>query len=250
MDTIEKRPVHLPTEIIFQIMSSLLPTDEKAYAPRWHEATKLLLAFSRVSRATHSEATRKLRQQCIFISMTRTPRFLRSLTTFRQSKFSLPSAFTNIKRMYLNIIGDESLGRTLKIFNHLEELACTIDILLMAGDPHNRDIGKPLWPNLERLAIIKYYIGFDLSWLFAQSRQLNHIVLKKAVKPEYYLQILPREQEELSYELPETPITVAISEDEYQSIQEQYAEDDRLRVLKYALQGERSSCDIFRQAVI
>ncbi|KAI1467586.1 uncharacterized protein F4812DRAFT_459693 [Daldinia caldariorum] len=287
MDTTKKTPAHVPKEIIFQIMSSLLPADKKTHIPPWHDGTQLLLAFSRVSHATHDEATRILKQHCIFISVTRARRFVRSLNTSLQSKYPLPSAFTNIERMYVNIIGDESMGRVLDIFDHvgaslrsltldhysteidldpsnqpnwrrcfkkltqLEELACTIDILLMACDPHNRDTGGPLWPNLKRLGIIKYYIGFDLSWLFAQSRQLSHIVLRKAVNPRFYLQILPQQQEEeLSYELPDTLITVAISENEDQSIQEQYAEDDRLHVLKYALRGKRSYSEMWWQAVL
>ncbi|KAK6958324.1 hypothetical protein Daesc_001122 [Daldinia eschscholtzii] len=285
MDQTENKSIRLPMEIIFQIMSALLPANEKAHLPPWHEAGKLLLAFSRVSHATHDEAIRKLKERCLYASVSRNCRFVLSLKAYQRSNLPLPSIFTNIRRMYICFMGNGSLGRTLELFDHigpslrsltldyfspvieldpneqpewrrcfkkltqLEELACTIEILMMASDPNNRDKGEPLWPNLKRLGIIICYMAFDISWLFAQSPQLNHIVLRKTVRPNLAIQILPP-RDDPSHQLPKTPVTVAISEHEDQSIQDKYVEDDRLRVLKYALPGKQWSSEIWWRAVL
>ncbi|KAI0162100.1 hypothetical protein GGR57DRAFT_498445 [Xylariaceae sp. FL1272] len=72
----------LPWELIFEIMTCLLPCDPEALIPPSHPATKVLLAFSAVCHSTRRVAVPKLLQHCVYFGSThKLSRFLNELHT-------------------------------------------------------------------------------------------------------------------------------------------------------------------------
>ncbi|KAI1494395.1 hypothetical protein F5X96DRAFT_589777 [Biscogniauxia mediterranea] len=102
----DRQLMRLPLELIFQVMTSLLPGNPYAVIPAPHPATQLLVAFSLVSRATHEIAVRELRRHCLYLdSDRRLSRFLLCLEASRQSRTQLPSVFQDITSLYLAPFG-------------------------------------------------------------------------------------------------------------------------------------------------
>ena len=63
--------VTLPTELILHIVDCVLPANPRALIPPSHISTRTLLALTRVSRVTYREASRLLRQHCLYIDSSR-----------------------------------------------------------------------------------------------------------------------------------------------------------------------------------
>ncbi|KYK56878.1 hypothetical protein DCS_03884 [Drechmeria coniospora] len=61
----------LPTELILHIIDCVLPANPKALLPPSHLSTRTLVSLTRVSRATYSQATRLLRQRCVYVDSSR-----------------------------------------------------------------------------------------------------------------------------------------------------------------------------------
>ncbi|CAJ2513143.1 Uu.00g012620.m01.CDS01 [Anthostomella pinea] len=96
------QPVHVPLELGFKVMTSLLPRNPHAIIPAAHDATQLLVTFSLVSLATHGVAVQKLKPHCIYIdSDQRLSRFLLCHKESLKSTVDLPSPFRDIPALYL-----------------------------------------------------------------------------------------------------------------------------------------------------
>ncbi|KAI1770821.1 hypothetical protein F4818DRAFT_454960 [Hypoxylon cercidicola] len=104
MAQVQPQQPHIPLELVFEIMTCLLPVNEHAIIPLSHPATQALLAFTTVSRATHEDAVKKLKQHCLHIDNSdRLSRFVRCLEASQQSSLGLPSVFQGITSMYLHV---------------------------------------------------------------------------------------------------------------------------------------------------
>ncbi|KAI1503763.1 hypothetical protein F5X99DRAFT_374397 [Biscogniauxia marginata] len=98
----DEQQMRIPLELIFQAMTSLLPSNPAAVIPASHDATQLLVAFGLVSRATHELSVQKLQQHCLYLDCkNRLRRFLICLEASRQSNVRLPSVFRDITSLYL-----------------------------------------------------------------------------------------------------------------------------------------------------
>jgi hypothetical protein len=167
--TMEVQLMRFPWELIFNVMTSLLPPNPKSVIPAADEATQFLLRFSLVSRATHEISVRKLKQHCIFLDTeSRLRLFLLCLQRSRESTLGLPSVFDNISTMYLAPFG--SIMTNLRIAPMIREvLGYTSPTLkrLMMHMPHeclppwNRDsneVGMVLHTSLEQLTNLEEFV--------------------------------------------------------------------------------------------
>ncbi|KAI2620670.1 hypothetical protein GGS26DRAFT_594769 [Hypomontagnella submonticulosa] len=202
------RPI--PLEVVYLTMSCLLPADKNTFIPPDHEATQLLLSFSRTSIGTRKEAIRLMKQHCMFIeSDDRLTRFLRCLRASRQSNTSLPSIFTEIDQLCIiprdrlerfdrDNVG-ELFGRLMftlrrlvmnlevtgvpREFNGfcvLEELVCSeadFKTATVLKDDDGRVWKSHPWRYLKRLAIagIMPLMLEDFLWLFKDSHHSRHL---------------------------------------------------------------------------
>ncbi|KAL7927521.1 hypothetical protein ACQKWADRAFT_277016 [Trichoderma austrokoningii] len=64
-------PPALPPELLVLIVDAVLPPNPHLLFPASNSTTRTLLALTKVSRATHAQATRLLRQRCMFIDSSR-----------------------------------------------------------------------------------------------------------------------------------------------------------------------------------
>lgn len=205
-----------PLELVYQVMSSLLPDDDDTFIPPSHGTTQLLLAFSSVSKGVHKEAVILMRRHCMYIdSNDRLIRFLRCLQASRESTTGLPNIFndidklcliprnpmdsldrfddSNVDELFLHVMWSlRRLVVNLKgtgappNFNslvQLEELVCSSADLEVAafqqGVDGNVDTRVNPWPNLKRLAVAGNmpFVVNDFLWLFEGSRELDRIIL-------------------------------------------------------------------------
>ncbi|KAI4859936.1 hypothetical protein F4820DRAFT_466207 [Hypoxylon rubiginosum] len=103
MAELQPQQMRIPLELVFKVMTCLLLTNENAIIPQSHPATQILLAFSTVSRATHEEATKKLKQHCLYIANPRRVAcFARCLQSWKWTSNS-PSVFQGITDLFLCI---------------------------------------------------------------------------------------------------------------------------------------------------
>ncbi|KAL7790954.1 hypothetical protein V8C37DRAFT_382954 [Trichoderma ceciliae] len=61
----------LPPELLLLVIEAILPPNPQQMLPISHISTRTLLALTRVSRATHTQATRLLRERCMFVDSSR-----------------------------------------------------------------------------------------------------------------------------------------------------------------------------------
>ncbi|UKZ88120.1 uncharacterized protein TrAFT101_003885 [Trichoderma asperellum] len=61
----------LPPELLLLIVEAVMPPNPHLLFPASNTTTRTLLALTKVSRATHAQATRLLRQRCMFIDSSR-----------------------------------------------------------------------------------------------------------------------------------------------------------------------------------
>ncbi|KAI1335019.1 hypothetical protein F5Y15DRAFT_420257 [Xylariaceae sp. FL0016] len=100
--------MRLPLELIFQVMTSLLPSNPDALVPVSHDGTQLLIVFALVSRATHQVAIRNIQRHCLYLDSDHLlGRFLLSLEASLRPPpgVSLPSVFRGLSTLYLAPFG-------------------------------------------------------------------------------------------------------------------------------------------------
>ncbi|KAI6087775.1 hypothetical protein F4821DRAFT_258518 [Hypoxylon rubiginosum] len=140
MDVIKRTKREIPMEIIRKVMKCLLPADPNAIISHDDPAMKLLLAFSTVSRATHEEAVKLLKQHGLnFESQARTSRFVACLNRKLLFGSALPSVFEGIESIHLNISQPCFMSYTL-----LSHVAPTLRRLTIETDANTR-AGFHLW---------------------------------------------------------------------------------------------------------
>lgn len=167
--TMEAQLMRLPWELVFNVMTSLLPPNPKTLISAADEATQFLLRFSLVSRATHEIAVRKLKQHCIFIDTEGRLRFfLLCLRRSRKSTLGLPSVFDNISTMYLAPFGSIMTNlRIAPLIREVLEHASPTLKRLMLHMPHeclppwnrnSNEVGMVLHTSLEKLTNLEEFV--------------------------------------------------------------------------------------------
>lgn len=145
----------LPLELIQQIVSVFCPANPAAILPASHETTRMLIALTRVSRATYPVATKLLRHHCVYInSREKAIRLAQCLA--RPSALPLPpsAAITN---MYLSPFANPNgllgfpFGNVRPGEPDTEEMPAALDDLPAATAV--RDILVAAAPSLRRLII-------------------------------------------------------------------------------------------------
>ncbi|KAI2621155.1 hypothetical protein GGR54DRAFT_647205 [Hypoxylon sp. NC1633] len=191
MDVSDGKPkgIRIPMEIIYEIMSSLLPEDKTSLIPPSHPATQLLLSFRSVSCATNAEAVRLFKQHCIFLdSYPRLIQFVLCAEESRALKTTMPSIFRDIEVLYLEALPitglvaklfsltSKSLRRLVLHFPHggfcpiwrdelhsldnLEEFVCSAALVRWIWEPEyiirykHGDVWELPWPNLKHMEVI------------------------------------------------------------------------------------------------
>ncbi|KAI5466234.1 hypothetical protein BGZ63DRAFT_411595 [Mariannaea sp. PMI_226] len=98
---------HLPPELIYHVIESLVPLNPHAILPPSHISTKTLLAMARVCRDVYAITTKLLRQRCIYIETDR--RLANLLLCFHRFVPSMPPVLSlrNITSLYLEPFGDK-----------------------------------------------------------------------------------------------------------------------------------------------
>ncbi|XXG98957.1 hypothetical protein Hte_005290 [Hypoxylon texense] len=94
----------LPPEVIYKVMTCLLPTRDNAIIPHSDPAAKVLLAFSAVSWATREEAVKYLKKHCIYIDdPLRVEYFTLGLLGSKKWPSDCPNAFEGITSIHVCI---------------------------------------------------------------------------------------------------------------------------------------------------
>ncbi|KAM6537071.1 hypothetical protein FALCPG4_003027 [Fusarium falciforme] len=114
----------LPTELLYHIIESVLPSNPRALIPPSHISTKTLLALTRVSRDTYRLATRLLRERCLYIDTDR--RLADLLLCVPRLVPSLPPVLSlrNITSLYLAPFGESLDDQPTAIW--VRELFCEV----------------------------------------------------------------------------------------------------------------------------
>ncbi|KAM0254430.1 hypothetical protein ACHAQJ_006770 [Trichoderma viride] len=91
----------LPPELLLLVVEAVMPPNPYLLFPASNMTTRTLLALTRVSRATYAQATRLLRQRCMFVDSSR--RLAKILLCMPRSVSSLPPVLSlrHITELYL-----------------------------------------------------------------------------------------------------------------------------------------------------
>lgn len=150
----------LPPELLALIVDAVLPPNPHLLLPVSNSTTRTLLALTKVSRATHAQATRLLRQRCLFIDSSR--RLANVLLCMPRLVPSLPPVLSlrHISELYIAPFGDTL--DDLPTAQRVRELFCevfetlrrlVVQMPFASLDPTQDHLGvrKTLWQGFEML---------------------------------------------------------------------------------------------------
>ncbi|KAI0125468.1 hypothetical protein BJ170DRAFT_433043 [Xylariales sp. AK1849] len=204
--------MRLPLELVFYVLTSVLPFNPTTLVPASDDGTQLLVSFSIVNHGKHKFAVRKVQQRRIVLDIDgRLRRFLLGLEGPCESGLSLASVFDNISTMYLAPFRLDHVGQStirslvdmpfdslppwydhlnvrpvlhegLERLVNLEEFVCTRDAVRFSIPDDASEVRglKPVlyhWPRLRRLGLNRPMCNIRFLECMADVPYLEHVVL-------------------------------------------------------------------------